>query len=44
MVIFECQLSKKDRPVKWLKDGKELTLDDRIQVSVTCFSYKYCSQ
>ena len=32
MVIFECQVSKKDRLVKWLKDGKEITLDDRIQV------------
>ncbi|GFO38541.1 titin, partial [Plakobranchus ocellatus] len=29
--IFECQVSKKDRPVKWLKDGKEVELDDRIQ-------------
>ncbi|KAH9498303.1 hypothetical protein Btru_006488 [Bulinus truncatus] len=31
MVIFECQVSKKDRPVQWLKDGKKITLDDRIQ-------------
>ncbi|GFS00827.1 titin [Elysia marginata] len=31
MAIFECQVSKKDKPVKWLKDGKEVELDNRIQ-------------
>jgi len=31
MAIFECQVSKKNIPVKWLKDGVEVVLDDRVQ-------------
>ena len=33
-MTLECELNKPDVPVKWLKDGKELTPDDRVKFSV----------
>ena len=33
-VTLECELNKPDVPVKWLKDGQELTPDDRVKFSV----------
>ncbi|CAF4406429.1 unnamed protein product, partial [Adineta steineri] len=33
-VTFECQLNKPNIKVKWLKDNKPLTSNDRIQPSV----------
>jgi hypothetical protein len=31
MAIFETQMSKKNIPVTWFKDGKEVVLDNRIE-------------
>ena len=33
-VTMECQLSKPDRKVTWYKDGKEITPDDRVEITV----------
>jgi hypothetical protein len=33
-IILECELSKPDKPVKWLKDGKEIKPDDHVHFSI----------
>ena len=33
-MTLECELNKPDVPVKWLRDGKELTPDDRVKFTV----------
>ena len=29
---FDCQMTKRDIPVTWLKDGRELEVDERVEV------------
>ena len=33
-VLLEATLSKPDYPVKWMKDGKPLTANDRVRLIV----------
>ena len=33
-VTMECEVNKPDLPAKWLKEGEELSLDERIDLTV----------
>ena len=39
-VILECKLNKPNKPVKWLKSGKEIKPKDNIQISVDQYTHQ----
>ena len=39
-IILECELSKKGKPVKWLKDGVEIVPGGRIEIVYDRFSHQ----
>lgn len=39
-IILECELSKKGKPVKWLKDGVEIVPGGRIEVIYDRFCHQ----
>ena len=39
-IILECELSKKGKPVKWLKDGVEIVPGGRIEVVYDRFCHQ----